>query len=62
VGIGRSPVAGVDPADWVLQKFSKPEQEKLPEILNMTVDAVEAVVFEGPLKAMNVFNVKKDTP
>jgi PTH1 family peptidyl-tRNA hydrolase len=55
-GVGRSPVAGMDPAAWVLQKFSKEEQERLPEFLNATIDAIEAIVFEGTTKAMNTFN------
>lgn len=60
IGIGRSPIAGMDPAAWVLQNFSKEEQAKLPEILDTAVDAIEAVVFDGPVKAMNEFN-KKDS-
>jgi peptidyl-tRNA hydrolase, PTH1 family len=58
VGIGRSPIAGMDPADWVLQKFSKDEQERLPEVLNVAVDAIESIVFDGVTKAMNTFNKK----
>jgi PTH1 family peptidyl-tRNA hydrolase len=58
VGIGRSLIAGMDSATWVLQKFSKEENEKLPEVLNTTVDAVESIVFDGTLKAMNTFNKK----
>ena len=60
IGVGRSTIAGMDTAAWVLQKFTKEEQDALPEILNTTVDAIEAVVFDGPVKAMNVFNTKKD--
>jgi PTH1 family peptidyl-tRNA hydrolase len=48
----------MDPADWVLQKFSKDEQERLPEVLNVAVDAIESIVFDGVTKAMNTFNKK----
>jgi PTH1 family peptidyl-tRNA hydrolase len=58
LGVGRSPIAGMDPADWVLQNFSKDEQAKLPEFLNTAVDAVESIVFDGPMNAMNKFNKK----
>jgi peptidyl-tRNA hydrolase, PTH1 family len=56
VGIGRSPIAQVDTADWVLQKFSESEQEPLSEILNRVADAIESIVFDGVTKAMNTYN------
>jgi PTH1 family peptidyl-tRNA hydrolase len=59
IGIGRSPIAAMDPADWVLQKFSSEEQTNLTEVLDKAVDAVESIVFDGPTVAMNIFNVKK---
>ncbi len=58
VGIGRPVHPDQEAADYVLQKFNQTEQEKLAEILNITVDAVESVIFDGPLKAMNTFNTK----
>lgn len=58
IGVGRPTNAKIDVADYVLQNFSKEEQSKLPDVLNTTVDAIEAVIFDGVLKAMNKFNVK----
>lgn len=55
IGIGR-PVEKMDPAAYVLQKFSDEENEKLSEILNKSVDAIEEVIFEGAESAMNKFN------
>jgi PTH1 family peptidyl-tRNA hydrolase len=59
LGIGRPTIAQMDIADYVLQKFSKEEQEKLPDFLNVAVDAMESFVFDGVIMAMNKFNSKK---
>jgi peptidyl-tRNA hydrolase, PTH1 family len=59
IGVGRPPAPQMDPADFLLQSFSKDEQTALPSILETAVDAIEMVVFEGVTKAMNVFNVKR---
>lgn len=56
VGIGRPGIPGYDPADWVLGRFSKEEEET---INNGLADAVEAALFlvkEGAEAAMNKFN------
>jgi PTH1 family peptidyl-tRNA hydrolase len=58
IGIGRPPHPDMDPADYVLQNFSKQEQPALPDILNTALDAIEMVVFEGAVKAMNTFNTR----
>jgi PTH1 family peptidyl-tRNA hydrolase len=58
LGIGRSPIAGMETADWVLQKFSKEDQNLLPDFLNTAVDAIESIVFDGAMTAMNTFNKK----
>ncbi|MDZ4676859.1 MAG: aminoacyl-tRNA hydrolase [Oligoflexia bacterium] len=58
IGIGRPTHPDMDPADYVLQNFSKQELTTLPDHLNTALDAIEMVVFEGPLKAMNTFNTK----
>ncbi len=55
IGIGRPP-PGVDPADFVLQRFTPEEKTQLPEIVGRTADAVEAVLDEGPRGAMEKFN------
>jgi peptidyl-tRNA hydrolase, PTH1 family len=59
IGVGRPPQPGPDAAAYVLQNFTNQEQEALPEILNRATDAIEAVVFDGVLKAMNTFNGQK---
>jgi peptidyl-tRNA hydrolase, PTH1 family len=55
VGIGRPP-EGWDPADYVLARWSGAEASELEEVVDNAADAVEAVVREGPLAAMNRFN------
>jgi PTH1 family peptidyl-tRNA hydrolase len=53
VGIGRPSI----PAKaYVLQPFTAEEEAELPRILEAACDAVEAVLREGPLTAMNDFN------
>lgn len=54
-GIGR-PQTEMDPADYVLQSFPAEEEDHLPEILDRAADALETIVFEGPIAAMNRFN------
>ena len=55
VGIGR-PQTPMDPADYVLQAFSEEQARRLPEVVDRAADALEAIVLEGPLVAMNRFN------
>ncbi len=55
IGIGRPP-PGVDPADFVLQRFTPEEKSRLPELVGRAADAVEAVLEEGPRRAMEKFN------
>ncbi|MCC6278894.1 MAG: aminoacyl-tRNA hydrolase [Oligoflexia bacterium] len=59
IGIGRPQDPRFEIADYVLQKFSKTESEVLPDVLNEAVDAIECVIFDGPINAMNRFNVRK---
>jgi PTH1 family peptidyl-tRNA hydrolase len=59
IGIGRPPHKEMDPANFVLQNFSKTEQESLNATLERAVDALEMIVFDDVTKAMNVFNVKE---
>ena len=40
----------------VLGPFSKAEQKELPFLIGEAADAVEAIVKDGPLRAMNRFN------
>ena len=55
IGIGRPP-GRMDPADYVLQDFSKADLPLLSEILDRAADAVLAFVTEGLNAAMNKFN------
>ena len=43
----------------VLGPFSKAEQKELPFLIGEAADAVEAIVKDGPLRAMNRFNPDK---
>lgn len=55
LGIGRPP-GRMDPADYVLQNFSKDELRTLSEVLDHAAQAVFAFVTHGLNKAMNEFN------
>lgn len=55
-GIGRP--RGGDAVDYVLQRFSGSERKELPELLDRSVDAVEAIVTSGTERAMNEFNTR----
>jgi len=57
VGIGRPP-GGVDPADYVLSRFSKEEQARLDEAVERAADAVEAFVRRGIEAAMSASNLR----
>ena len=55
IGIGR-PAPGQDSADYVLERFSDEEAERLSDLLDRAVRAVESVIAEGIEAAMNRFN------
>ena len=55
IGIGRPP-GRMDPADYVLQDFSRDEMKTLSKILELAADAVLVFVKEGLDTAMNKFN------
>ena len=55
LGIGRPP-GRMEPADYVLQNFSKDESQTLSEVLDHAAEAVLAFVSHGLNKAMNEFN------
>lgn len=60
VGVGRPPPGWRgDVADYVLQDFDAMERAELPNVLDRAQSAVEKVVAEGIVAAMNVVNVKK---
>jgi PTH1 family peptidyl-tRNA hydrolase len=52
VGIGR-PQGRMDAADFVLHDFSAAEQKLLPELLDRSADAVEALLQRGLATAQN---------
>lgn len=56
LGVGRPVHPDMEIADYVLQKFSNDEQEKLPDFLNKSVDALEMLIFEGLNKASSIYN------
>ncbi|MCC7190835.1 MAG: aminoacyl-tRNA hydrolase [Anaerolineales bacterium] len=55
LGIGRPP-GRMDPADYVLQNFSRDDLQSLSEILDRAADATLTFVTDGLEKAMNKFN------
>ncbi len=55
MGIGRPP-GRMDPADYVLQNFSKDESEELPFLFNKVVDILESWISFGIDRTMNEFN------
>ena len=55
VGIGR-PAVPLDPVDYVLQPFTQEELDRLPVVLDRAADALDTIVFEQPIVAMNRFN------
>ena len=55
IGIGQGP-PGRDAASYVLGRFTRGEQDQVPEIIARAADAVEVVLREGLIAAMNQFN------
>ena len=55
VGIGR-PAPGWEVVDWVLGTFNPDDAASIAQALPRAIEAVEAFLTEGPLKAMARFN------
>jgi PTH1 family peptidyl-tRNA hydrolase len=55
LGVGR-PRAGGEVADYVLSRFASEERKKLDTVLANSVTALEVLLSEGVVKAMNEFN------
>ncbi len=51
LGVGRPANPKMDVAAYVLQNFSKEEQDYLPDFLNKSSDAIESIIFDGFPKA-----------
>jgi PTH1 family peptidyl-tRNA hydrolase len=56
IGVGRPTNEKMDVADWVLQNFSNEEMATLPKLIELSADAVEALLEYGFPKASSRFN------
>jgi len=56
IGIGRPPIPGRDPADYVLDPLPEEQKEELKAILKRGAEAVETLLSRGPQEAMNRFH------
>jgi PTH1 family peptidyl-tRNA hydrolase len=59
VGIGRPPPR-MDPADYVLQDFGPAERKELDLVVGRAADAVESILQDGVISAMNRYNQKSE--
>ncbi len=57
IGIGRPP-AGVDPVDFVLERFTPDERTAVDEAVARAAEAALAVASDGLPAAMNRYNVR----
>jgi PTH1 family peptidyl-tRNA hydrolase len=55
VGIGRPP-GQMDPKDYVLQDMGEAEQERMREVYERVVAAIESFAGQGIKEAMNLHN------
>lgn len=58
MGIGK-PEENQDPTDYVLQRFTAEEKNKLDEFIKNAIEAITVILNDGVEKAMNKFNKKK---
>ena len=58
-GVGRPP-EGWETADYVLARWTDDERAGADDMVERSADAVEALLAEGPLAAMNHINVRAD--
>lgn len=58
LGVGEKP-KGWDLADYVLGRFSAPEEKVLEETCDRAADAIRTIITRGPDAAMNDFNSAK---
>lgn len=57
VGLGRPP-GRMETPDFVLQRFSRQEEDFLPQIIETAADAALLFISEGIISAMNIYNSK----
>ncbi len=57
IGIGRPP-AGVDPAEFVLERFTAEERRVIDGVVARAADAALAAAVEGLPAAMNRYNIR----
>ncbi len=55
VGIGR-PQGSMATSDWVLSRWAVSQREQLQRIRERASEAIEHLLLQGPLEAMNHFN------
>ena len=55
IGIGR-PDGPMDPADYVLARWSTEQAPAVPSVVDRAADCIEAVLRDGVREAMNRFN------
>ncbi|MBC8160649.1 MAG: aminoacyl-tRNA hydrolase [Roseiflexaceae bacterium] len=55
IGIDRTP-PGWQTANYVLSRFSREQEEEMPQLLGAAADAIELIIREGFTAAMNRFN------
>jgi PTH1 family peptidyl-tRNA hydrolase len=58
VGIGR-PITEIPMSDFVLNQFDKNELLCLNRIVQFACDAIKAILLNGVMKSMNLFNKKQ---
>lgn len=58
VGVGRPP-AQIDPADYVLGRFAKGDEQDVAACVESAIDAARTVIELGAVKAMNQFNRRR---
>jgi PTH1 family peptidyl-tRNA hydrolase len=61
VGIGR-PAQGIEPADFVLERFTAEEVARLDDVVSRAADAVLCLLREGGRRAMEQFNRTDGNP
>ncbi len=56
IGVGKPVHEKMNVADWVLQNFSSDEMSALPQLLDLSLQAIEALLKDGYAKASTRFN------